>query len=136
MADLLSETVGRHINTHVDLEPDLPQPVVDRNQLENAIINLVINARDAMERGGDLTIATRRAGEDMIELSVSDTGMGMDPATLEHAAEPFFTTKPPGKGSGLGLSQVLGTVEQLGGRVQIDTEPGVGTTVRLFLPLA
>jgi signal transduction histidine kinase len=136
MADLLRDTVGSHIRTQVHLEPDLPCPVLDRNQLENAIINLVINARDAMESGGELTIATRRRGEDMIELSVADTGIGMETATLDHAVEPFFTTKAPGKGSGLGLSQVLGTVEQLGGRVEIDSTPAAGTTVRLLLPVS
>lgn len=135
MAGLLSDTVGSHIKTRVSLDPDLPRPVVDRNQLENALINLAINARDAMENGGELLISTRRDGPGMIELSVSDTGSGMDSETLERAVEPFFTTKPVGKGSGLGLSQVFGTIEQLGGRVEIESEQGTGTTVRMFLPL-
>ncbi len=136
MAGLIRDTVGRHIRTEVTLEPDLPQPALDRNQLENALLNLAINARDAMENGGVLSISTRRAAPETIELAVGDTGHGMDAATREKAAEPFFTTKPVGKGSGLGLSQVLGTVEQLGGHVEIDSEEGAGTTVRLLLPLA
>jgi signal transduction histidine kinase len=135
MAQLLAETVGSHIKTQVELDPALPQAIVDRSQLENALVNLVVNARDAMESGGELTIATRRDGSGMIQLSVTDTGIGMDGATLDRAAEPFFTTKPIGKGIGLGLSQVYGTVEQHGGRVEIETQKGTGTTVRLFLPV-
>ncbi len=136
VADMLDEIVGSHIAVNVRLEPDLPAPVVDRNQLENVLVNLVINARDAMESGGELTIATRRHDPGMVKVSVTDTGSGMDAATLERAAEPFFTTKPVGKGSGLGLSQVFGTIQQLGGQVEIESEQRVGTTVRLFLPVA
>lgn len=135
MADLLRDTVGSHVALHVDLEPDLPHPVVDRSQLENAIINLAVNARDAMDDGGDVTISTRDAGGGHVELAVRDTGAGMDSATRERALEPFFTTKAVGKGSGLGLSQVAGTVEQLGGHIAIDSTMGSGTTIRLLLPI-
>ena len=134
MADLLRETVGRHIELRVGLDPAIPHPIVDRNQLENAILNLAVNARDAMDDGGVLTISTSYTDNGMIELAVADTGTGMDTETLERSFEPFFTTKPVGKGSGLGLSQVTGTVEQLGGHVKIDSQPGSGTTVRMFLP--
>lgn len=135
MAAMLDQTVGSRIAIRVELDPDLPPAVVDRNQLENALINLAVNARDAMEEGGGvLTITTRRDGPGLIELAVSDTGSGMEAETLRRAADPFYTTKPVGKGSGLGLSQVLGTVEQLGGRLEIDSAPGTGTAVRLFLP--
>ena len=119
----------------MDLDAALPRAVVDRNQIENAIVNLGINARDAMPDGGTLTISTRQLDDGRLELAVTDTGEGMDAETLAHAPEPFFTTKPVGKGSGLGLSQVLGTVEQLGGTMEIASIPGTGTTVRLFLPV-
>jgi signal transduction histidine kinase len=135
MATLLRQTVGPRIDVRVELEPGLPTVVVDRNQLENALINLVVNARDATENdGGAITVSTRRDGPGMIELIVTDSGSGMDQATLRCAADPFFTTKPVGKGSGLGLSQVLGSVEQIGGRVEINSNPGAGTEVHLFLP--
>jgi signal transduction histidine kinase len=103
--------------------------------MEHAILNLAVNARDAMAGGGELTIATRHGDGGMIELAVADTGSGMDRETLERSSEPFFTTKPVGKGSGLGLSQVTGTVEQLGGHVKIESKPGKGTTIRMFLPV-
>jgi signal transduction histidine kinase len=135
MADILRETVGSHIALRVDLDPAIPHPVVDRNQMEHAILNLAVNARDAMAGGGELTIATRHGDGGMIELAVADTGSGMDRETLERSSEPFFTTKPVGKGSGLGLSQVTGTVEQLGGHVKIESKLGKGTTIRMFLPV-
>lgn len=133
-AELLRETVGRHIELHVDLDPTIPQSIVDRNQIENAILNLAINARDAMDNGGVLTISTRCKDRDMIELAVADTGTGMDNDTLKRSSEPFFTTKPVGHGTGLGLSQVTGTIEQLGGHVEIESQLGKGTTIRMFLP--
>ena len=127
-----------------------PLPVqVDRQQLENVLLNLAINARDAMPAGGTMTIAaTRRtlagdeaAGEglapgDYVVVTVADTGAGMSPEVLRHAVEPFFTTKPMGKGSGLGLSSALGFARQSGGDLSISSAPGEGTTVRLLLPEA
>jgi signal transduction histidine kinase len=109
--------------------------VVDRPQLESALVNLGLNARDALATGGTVTIATRRSGPGEMELSVADDGCGMDETTRERAIDPFFTTKEVGQGTGLGLSQVVGTVEQMGGRVALESAPGTGTTVRLFLPL-
>jgi signal transduction histidine kinase len=137
LAPLFEQTVGEQIAIRVELDRQCRSAVVDRNQLENAIFNLVINARDAMAGSGTgtLTISTRMAEGGMLELAVRDTGSGMDEQTLERATDPFYTTKPVGKGSGLGLSQVLGTVQQLGGRLDIASAPGTGTTVRMFLPV-
>ncbi len=120
----------------------------DPNQLENVLLNLAINARDAMPEGGRLTLGTARkalgaadvAGQDgarpgdHVEISVADTGTGMDEATRGRAFEPFFTTKPLGQGTGLGLSQPYGFVRQSDGVVRLDSAPGRGTTVRLYLP--
>lgn len=134
MAQLIRQTVGSHIDVRLALDSAAGTAPVDRNQLENALLNLAINARDAMEQGGLLTILTKVEDSDWIQLAVSDTGTGMDAETRERAVDPYFTTKPIGKGSGLGLSQVVGTVEQLGGRIEIDAAPGTGTTIRMFLP--
>jgi signal transduction histidine kinase len=111
--------------------------LADRNQLENALLNLAINARDAMPQGGSLQISIMAAEDpSRVELRIEDTGAGMDAATLERATEPFFTTKPIGEGTGLGLSQVYGMTEQIGGSMAIESAPGTGTRVRLFLPRA
>ncbi|WP_305097832.1 sensor histidine kinase [Croceibacterium aestuarii] len=136
MSELIRQTLGSRIDLAIELEPHLPQAIVDRHQLESALLNLAINARDAMDeqKGGSVEISTRSGDAGMIELAVRDSGCGMDAETLSRAAEPFFTTKPVNEGSGLGLSQVTGTVEQLGGRVEIESAPGTGTVVRLFLP--
>lgn len=131
--DLLVRAAGEKIVVQLSLPDDLPPVVVDRNQLENAVLNLVINARDAMPGGGTIHITGQEA-EDEVRLSVADTGTGMDAETLTRATEPFFTTKPVGSGSGLGLSQVYGFVNQLGGRLEIVSEPGRGTIVTLCLP--
>jgi CheY-like chemotaxis protein len=124
---------------------------VDQNQLETALLNLAINARDAMPQGGKLTIeannvfldedyCVRHGGEvrpgQYVALSVTDAGSGMPKDVIERAFDPFFTTKPAGQGTGLGLSQVYGFVKQSGGHVKIYSEPGHGTTVRLYLPRA
>ena len=135
MSGLLHQTVGERISTTIALQPSLPSVVVDCNQMENAILNLAINARNQMEQGGELTISTAYLPEsDEVLLVVRDTGCGMPEAVRERASEPFFTTKPVGRGSGLGLSQVVGTIEQHGGRVVIESASGSGTSVHLYLP--
>ncbi|MCX7283153.1 MAG: ATP-binding protein [Novosphingobium sp.] len=131
--DLLARAAGERIAIEVALAEDLPPVVVDRNQLENAVLNLLINARDAMPGGGVIRIVGEDVGPE-VKFSISDTGTGMDAQTLERATEPFFTTKPVGSGSGLGLSQVYGFVDQIGGRMEIVSEPGTGTVVTLYLP--
>ncbi len=113
-----------------------PLPVrVDASQTTNAVLNLIVNARDAMPAGGTVTIRTRRAPDGVV-LEVADAGIGMDAATQARAFEPFFTTKAVGEGTGLGLSQVYGFVTQTGGSVAIDSVPGAGTTVHIVLPSA
>ncbi len=141
--ELLRPTIGDHVDIEFRPVPDLPRALVDANQLVTAIINLALNARDAMPKGGVITIETRNrvAGDDVdagdrVMIAVSDTGTGMPPEVIERAFEPFFTTKDIGKGSGLGLSMVYGFVQQSGGQVTIDSEDGEGTTVRLYLPRA
>ncbi|MDB5470571.1 MAG: sensor histidine kinase/response regulator [Caulobacter sp.] len=134
-ASLLRQAVGEAITVELDLAKT-PLPVhVDRTQLETALLNLAVNARDAMEAGGQLTITAAKAGESVV-LEVRDTGSGMTPQVRDHVFEPFFTTKEVGKGSGLGLSQVYGFVSQSHGAVSIDSAPGQGTAVRLVLPLS
>ncbi|WP_448658945.1 PAS domain-containing protein [Sphingomonas sp. CJ99] len=149
MTDLLDRTLGERVRVETDLEP-LPWPALaDPGELENALLNLCVNARDAMPDGGvvRLTCANRtldRAAADpwqvppgdYIELSVTDTGTGMAPEVIERAFEPFFTTKAVGKGTGLGLSQIFGFARQSGGSVRIDSTLGQGTCVVLILPRA
>jgi PAS domain S-box-containing protein len=148
MEDLLHRTLGEQIALSVSLDETTWQAVTDANQLENAILNLVINARDAMPEGGKLTIETANAvftAADLLRneefkpgsyvvLAVSDTGIGMSKTTIEKAFEPFFTTKPIGQGTGLGLSQIYGFAQQSGGHVRIYSELGQGTTIKLYLP--
>jgi signal transduction histidine kinase len=137
MSALLRQTAGALVRTEIDLQPGIPAVILDRNLMENAILNLTINARDAMAQGGVLTIKTSYlASTDEVKLCVSDTGAGMTPDVLQHATEPFFTTKAVGHGSGLGLSQVVGTIEQHGGRVEIESRPEEGTAIHMFLPVA
>ena len=148
ITELIRGTVGPAIALELRLGDGTWQVVCDPNQLENALLNVAINARDAMPAGGRLIIQTAdrslsesdvasidygRAG-DYVEIAVTDTGTGMDEATRARVFEPFFTTKPIGRGTGLGLSQVYGFVRQSGGIVQIESAPSVGTTVRLQLP--
>ena len=147
---LIKRTLGEQISIETQLAPHQWSAIADRIQLETAILNLTVNARDAMPSGGMLIIETdnvlvdgsaKDAGNDLkpgeyAVISVSDTGVGMPPDVLSRVFEPFFTTKPPNAGSGLGLSMVFGTMQQLGGSVHIYSEVGVGTTVRLYLPRA
>jgi PAS domain S-box-containing protein len=139
MTELLDRSLGETIEVSMSVPSESWTALVDPAQLENAVLNLAINARDAMETGGTLAVAVsnrpgRVAEEDMIEIAVSDTGSGMSPAVLARVFEPFFSTKPEGRGTGLGLPQVQGFIEQSNGRIAIDSTPGEGTTVRLSLP--
>ena len=129
---------------------DLPPVLVDSAQLETALLNIAINARDAMPTGGALTIATRLAHFDAeyaahnpevaagayVLIAISDTGTGIPPDVVERIFEPFFTTKPTGQGTGLGLSMVYGFIRQSGGHIKVYSEVGHGTTFKLYLPLA
>src|SRR5213075_2740160 len=138
-------TLGERIRVDIDLALDAWPIYVDAHQLENAIVNLAVNARDAMEGEGLMRIATKnvrlganevgdiQAGE-YLKISVTDTGCGMPPEVLDRAFEPFFTTKPVGKGTGLGLSQIFGFAHQSGGEVGIESQVGRGTTVSIYLP--
>jgi len=148
MSELLNRTLGEATVIETVLGARLWTTRIDPNELENALLNLVINARDAMERGGRLTIETANLYLDeayaatdpevppgqYVMLAVTDTGVGMTPEVLAQAFDPFFTTKPIGRGSGLGLSMVYGFARQSGGHVRIYSEPGRGTTVKLYLP--
>ena len=146
MSELLRSTLGGTIRIQPRLKANLWPALVDPTQIELVILNLAINARDAMGGSGVLTIETDnvsldgpdRPGAppagDYVMVAVNDTGTGMTPEVLARAFDPFFTTKEPGKGSGLGLSQVYGVAQQSGGGVRIDTVPGDGTTVRIYLP--
>jgi signal transduction histidine kinase/ActR/RegA family two-component response regulator len=148
MADLLARTLGGAVQLETVLAGGLWRAHADSGELENAILNLALNARDAMPEGGKLTIETSNAFLDedyaarqigipsgqYVLIAVSDTGTGMSPELIERAFEPFFTTKPAGQGTGLGLSQVYGFVRQSGGHVKIYSEPGHGTTIKLYLP--
>lgn len=145
MADLVASTSGPQTRVTVDVADDLPAALADQNQLEMAILNLSVNARDAMPEGGRLTITARAADVDnghagglkpgrYVRLSVADTGVGMDADTKRRAIEPFYSTKGIGKGTGLGLSMVHGLAAQLGGALTIDSRPGLGTDIQLWLP--
>jgi DNA-binding response OmpR family regulator/two-component sensor histidine kinase len=138
MGELVNQTLGAEIMVKTELSDGLPHALADANQLELAILNLSINARDAMPEGGTLTISTRldSTDKDRIIVRVADTGTGMPPEVVARAFDPFFTTKPPGKGTGLGLSQVYGIVRQIGGDVTIDTAVGKGTTINIALLVA
>jgi signal transduction histidine kinase len=132
---LLERTLGSGIAVVLDLRPDLPPVLVDRSQLEASLINLSINARDAMADGGRLIMAAR-SGDGFVELAISDTGPGMPPDLLARATEPFFTTKPAGRGLGLGLAMVAAFAERSGGALGLDSPPGRGLTATLHLPIA
>ena len=151
MEELIRRTVGPAVEVELHLHDGVWSALCDPNQLESALLNLAINARDAMPGGGRLAIATAdlhltraelAAGEDQdgpepgdyVEIAVTDTGTGMPPDVLARAFEPFFTTKPIGRGTGLGLSQLYGFVRQSGGVVRLESKLGQGTTVRMYLP--
>jgi PAS domain S-box-containing protein len=147
MGELLSRTLGPLITIVTDFPQELPSIRADANQLETALLNLAVNARDAMPEGGVIKISARTIetppmmgknalNGECVVLTVTDTGEGMDANTLSRALEPFFTTKGVGKGTGLGLSTVHGMAEQLGGRMRIESQKGEGTSVELWLPLA
>jgi PAS domain S-box-containing protein len=146
MQDLLDRSLGPLVTLEIDVPTDLPTVRADPNQLETAVLNLAVNSRDAMARGGliriharvqrcDELLGLRDLTHDCVVLSVTDTGEGMDESTLRRAMEPFFTTKEVGKGTGLGLSMVHGMTEQLGGRLKVSSHVGQGTAVEMWLPV-
>ena len=141
MTDLLQRTIGPNIAIQRDFPRHLPHVTADSAQIELAIMNLVVNARDAMPNGGDIIISASEfdpgeGGETLVKLSVKDTGEGMDADTQARAMDPFFTTKGVGKGTGLGLSMVRGMAEQCGGRFSLESTPGEGTTANILLRIA
>jgi CheY-like chemotaxis protein len=145
---MLRRTLGEHIQMHITLAPDLWPVLADPGQLEQVLVNLAVNARDAMPDGGTLGIDTANVFVDhgttpavpepepgrYVQIRVSDTGTGIAPEIAERVFEPFFTTKPKGKGSGLGLATVYGIVTQVNGHVWVDSVPGAGTTFTAMLP--
>ncbi len=146
---LLCRTIREDITIHIELEPSLPLIKGDAGHVEQVVMNLVINAQDAMPGGGHLTIHTKRVelaespdgvfGKlvpgDYVVMSIKDTGVGMDEKILEHLFEPFFTTKDVNQGTGLGLATVYGVIKQHGGNIQVDSRPGQGTSFRVYLPV-
>jgi signal transduction histidine kinase/ActR/RegA family two-component response regulator len=146
MMDMLKRSIGPHVQVDIDLAPDLWAALADPTQLEVMILNLAINARDAMPDGGNVRIETRNVGSvpaslvsdlkagNYVSLKVSDDGSGMTPEVLTRAFEPFFTTKDHGKGTGLGLAQLYGFAKQSGGTARIESKLGEGTSVTIYLP--
>jgi CheY-like chemotaxis protein len=146
---LIRRSIGAGIELMLELTPDAPVVAIDSSRLHNALLNLALNARDAMEGGGRLMIETlsnsfdasnipaetRLKPGNYVLIRVMDTGSGMTPEVRARATEAFFTTKPSGKGSGMGLSMVFGMVVKAGGAMQIESEPGEGTTINLWLPV-
>ncbi|HYZ49148.1 MAG TPA: PAS domain S-box protein [Sphingomonas sp.] len=134
-AEMLTRTLGSLIEVRLELAPNLWRVEADPTQLETALLNAAINARDAMPDGGRLTIGTENCEDErLVSIAVTDTGSGMSADVIARAFEPFFTTKPVGKGTGLGLSQIHGFAAQTGGRAEIESVEGQGTTIRLLLP--
>jgi signal transduction histidine kinase/ActR/RegA family two-component response regulator len=148
MKELLERALGHGVELQTQFSSELPAALVDANQLELALLNVALNARDAMPTGGTLTISASQDTQsgtaadaplepgDYVRIVITDTGIGMDEVTLAKATEPFFTTKGPGKGTGLGLSMVHGLAAQSGGRLSINSKPNAGTTLELWLPMA
>src|SRR5229473_4338414 len=148
MKELLERALGHGVELRTQFQGTLPAALVDANQLELALLNVALNARDAMPNGGTLTISANQHSQasdatdaplqpgDYLRISITDNGIGMDEMTLAKATEPFFTTKGPGKGTGLGLSMVHGLAAQSGGLLRIKSEPNAGTTLELWLPMA
>jgi CheY-like chemotaxis protein/two-component sensor histidine kinase len=146
--DLMRSVLGRRIEIQVQVAPNVWPVRLDPSELDLALVNLALNAHDAMPNGGELTLRASNATEadkeglqnlapgDYVLLTVGDDGIGLDASMVEHAFEPFFTTKPVGQGSGLGLSQVYGFATQAGGAARLASTPGLGTTVSLLLPVA
>jgi signal transduction histidine kinase/CheY-like chemotaxis protein len=148
LAELLRRTLGSHVALQTSLAPDLWPVLMDPGHLEQVVINLSVNARDAMPKGGTLLISAKNVTVDEayaasnpglkpgrhVEIQIADSGTGMDKATLEHLFEPFFTTKPIGKGTGLGLATVYGIVKQVEGHVSVYSEVGHGTTITVLIP--
>ena len=148
IAPLIARTIGEQMQLKADLMAGEPMAVIDPSQLESAILNLAINARDAMPKGGHLTIETQPVYLDQayadkypdvppghyVMVAVSDTGTGMSPELLEKVFQPFFTTKEQGKGSGLGLAMVYGFIKQSGGHINVYSEVGHGTAIKMYLP--
>ena len=145
MDDMMRRVLGADTRVVTEIAHDLGSTLVDPNQLNNVLLNLAINARDAMAQGGTLTISARNVGPggvlpaevpmgDYVMLEIADTGKGMPPEVLQRAFEPFFTTKPTGQGTGLGLSMAYGFVKQSGGEIVLASEAGKGTSVRIYLP--
>jgi CheY-like chemotaxis protein len=145
MGELISSTSGPQVKVSVEIQQDLPPAKVDENQLEMALLNLAVNARDAMPEGGTLRITADSQHVDAghrtdlkpgryVRLSVADNGIGMDESVMVRAIEPFFSTKGVGKGTGLGLSMAHGLASQLGGALTIQSRPGLGTNIEIWLP--
>ncbi len=148
LLDLLRRTLGSHVTVSTDLSADTWRVIMDPGQFEQVVINLAVNARDAMPKGGTVTISTANVTIDeafasarpglepgrYVRMQVADSGTGMDKATLAHVFEPFFTTKAAGHGTGLGLATIYGIVKQAKGHASIYSEPGLGTTVTIFIP--
>jgi PAS domain S-box-containing protein len=148
-SSMLAHSMGEHIDLRLDLSPGLPHTLIDGGALERVLMNLVLNARDAMPDGGTLRIVTKTVDVSdsdrllppeatpgpYVELSVTDTGVGMDGDTQTHLFEPFFTTKEPGSGTGLGLAMAYGIVKQHDGWIAVESEPGTGTTVKVYIPV-
>ena len=144
---MVRQLIGEDLRLVLKLDPGVGHIYADGGQIDQILVNLVVNARDAMPNGGSVTISSANAAVDgataeraevipgsYVCLTVSDTGIGMDHATLEHMFEPFFTTKPVGHGTGLGLATTYGIVQQAGGHISVDSEPGVGSVFRLYFP--